>query len=94
MLHFPVPERLTVWGLVIALSLIFSTATRLPFAVGVNVILTVQLLPAASVVPQVVADWAKSPAFAPVNVLPDILRVVGRLFLIVTIFAALLVPTL
>lgn len=54
--HFPVPERLTVCGLVAALSAISSTAARLPFAVGVNVTLTVQLLPAASVVPQVVAD--------------------------------------
>ena len=91
--HLPVPERLAVWGLVIALSATSSTATRVPFAVGVNVILTVQFALAASVVPQVVADWAKSPAFAPVNVMPEIVRVVLRLFLTVIFFAVLVVPT-
>jgi len=91
--HFPVPERLTVWGLVIALSATSSTAARAPFAVGLNVTLTVHFAPAAKVAPQVVADWLKSPAFVPVNVLPDIVRAVGRLFLIVTIFAVLVVPT-
>ncbi len=93
LVHLPVPERLAVWGLVIALSATSNTATRAPFAVGVNVILTAQLAPAASVVPQVIADWAKSPAFAPVNVMPEIVRVVLRLFLTVIFFAVLVVPT-
>ena len=75
------------------MSAISSTATRVPFAVGLNVMLTVHFAPAAKVAPQVVADCPKSPALAPVNELPDIVRVVERLFLMVTIFAALVVPT-
>lgn len=78
--YFPVPERLTICGLVMALSAMFSTATRVPVAVGLNMTLTVQLVPAARVEPQVEADWEKSSEFAPVNVSPNIVRVVGRLF--------------
>lgn len=65
----------------------------MPFALGVKVILTVQLAPAAKVVPQVVADWAKSPALAPVTVMLEIVNVVLRLFLTVTFFGGLVVPT-
>jgi len=92
-IHFPFPERLTVWGLVLALSETSSTATREPFAVGVNVMPTVQLAPAASVGPQVFTDWPKSPGFVPVKVIPEIVKVVGRLFLTVIFFAGLVVPT-
>jgi hypothetical protein len=62
-------------------------------AVGVNVTLTVQLASAAKVARQVVADSAKSPAFAPVKVRLDIVSAVVRLFLMVTFFAALVDPT-
>ena len=44
----PVPERLTVWGLPAALSVIVSAAERLPLADGVNATLMAQLEPAAS----------------------------------------------
>src|ERR1700685_469717 len=57
-IHFPMPERLTVWGLVIALSAISMVAKRVPFAVGLNSMLTVQLVDAAKIDPQVVADCA------------------------------------
>ena len=51
----PVPERLTVWGLPLALSVMLSEAVRLPLAVGLKVTLTVQLAPAATELPQVLA---------------------------------------
>jgi hypothetical protein len=47
-----VPLSATVWGLFGALSLIVIVPDRVPDAVGVNVTLTVQLLPAASEPPQ------------------------------------------
>lgn len=77
----------------IALSETFRAATRAPFAAGENVTLIVQLALTAKVVPQVAATWAKSPAFAPVNVMLEIVKVVLRLFLTVIVFAGLVVPT-
>ena len=44
----PVPERLTVWGLPVALSVMARAAARLPLAEGVKVTLMVQLAPAAT----------------------------------------------
>jgi len=49
----PVPAKLTVCGLPLALSVIVSDALREPAAVGVNVTLMVQLAPAKTVLPQV-----------------------------------------
>jgi len=48
-----VPVRLTVCGLPVALSVMVTEAVRLPGAVGVNVTLMVQLLPANTELPQV-----------------------------------------
>ena len=48
----PVPERLTVWGLLAALSVMVREATRPPLAAGVKVTLMVQLAPAATELPQ------------------------------------------
>jgi hypothetical protein len=61
----PVPERATVWGLPLALSVILSEAARLPLAVGVKVTLIVQFAAAVTELPQVLV-WAKSLALAPV----------------------------
>jgi len=47
-----VPESGTVCGLFAALSVIVRAPVRAPSCSGVKVILIVQLLPAASVVPQ------------------------------------------
>ena len=55
--------------------------------------LTVQLAPAASTVPHVVALCIKSPGFAPPKVMLEMVNAVGRLFLIVTFLLALVVPT-
>ena len=60
----PVPVRLTLWGLPVALSLMASEAARLPGAEGVKVTLIVQLAPAATEMPQLLV-WTKSLAFAP-----------------------------
>lgn len=49
----PVPVRLTLCGLLEALSVRATVAERAPVAVGANVTLIVQLLPAATGVPQV-----------------------------------------
>jgi len=89
----PVPDRLTVWGLPLALSVMLTEAVRLPLAVGVKVTLMVQLPPAATELPQVLV-WAKSLALVPaittlvrVKVaLPSLLRVADR--------GALVLPTL
>ena len=48
----PVPERLTDWGLPVALSATARAAPRLPAAEGVKVMLMVQLAPAATDMPQ------------------------------------------
>ena len=60
----PVPERLTVWGLPLALSVMARVAARVPLVKGVKVTLRVQLAPAATLEPQLLV-WAKSPVFEP-----------------------------
>ena len=49
----PVPERLTVCGLPLALSVMLTEAVRLPLAAGVKVTLMVQLPLAATELPHV-----------------------------------------
>jgi len=49
----PVPKRLTVCGLPLALSVMLTAAVRLPLAEGMNVTLIVQLAPGATELPQV-----------------------------------------
>ena len=48
----PVPLKLAVCGLLLALSATVTVAVMLPVVVGLNVTLMVQLLPAASEAPQ------------------------------------------
>ena len=62
----PVPVRVTLWGLPLALSVMVTDAVRLPLAAGVKVRLMVQLAPAATELPQVLV-WAKSLALVPVT---------------------------
>ena len=57
---FPIPETEIVCGLLPALSVIVTEPKRLPDAVGVNVTLMVQLVPAATLVGQLLS-CAKSP---------------------------------
>lgn len=83
------PDRLTVCGLLSALSLTFSIPVAAPVFVGENVTLIVQLPMLFSVVPQVVPETANGPVVE--YEMP--VRVVGRLFFRVTFLAALVVPT-
>ena len=80
-------------GLVTALSFTVNIPVRVPVAVGAKAMLTVQLAPAPSVAPQVVAVCLKSPAFVPPIVTLEIVSVVASTFLIVTFLLALVAPT-
>jgi len=60
----PVPVKVALCGLPLALSETLTVPVRLPMAAGVKVTLIVQLPPAATEVPQVLV-WAKSLAFVP-----------------------------
>jgi hypothetical protein len=71
---------------------IVTAATRLPAAVGLNVTLIVQLLPAATLAPHVLLS-AKSPAFVPVTPMLVIARLLPPVLLSVTVCAALVLPT-
>ena len=78
----PVPERLSDWGLPVALSVMARAAARLPAAEGVKVTLIVQEAPAATLDPQLLV-WEKSLALAPKtatllmfkDALPELVRV-------------------
>ena len=59
----PVPVRLTVWVVGLALSVMVTVPVRVPLAVGLKVTLRVQLEPAARLEPQVWV-WEKSPLAA------------------------------
>jgi hypothetical protein len=88
----PVPERLTVCGLPLALSVMLTEAVRLPLADGVNVTLIGQLPPAAAELPQVLVS-EKSLAFVPVTVMLVMLKAALPVLLRVTVCAALVIPT-
>jgi hypothetical protein len=89
----PVPLKLTICGLPLALSVRVRPPERLPVAVGVNVTLITQLLPGGTgvLVLQLVplAATAKSP------VTPMLVKLKDAVPLLVTVtaLAALVVPT-
>ena len=87
----PVPERLTVCGLPLALSVMVTEAVRLPLAEGMNVTLIVQLAPAATLAPQLLV-CAKSLELAPVSAMLVMFSVVPPLFVSVAAWALLVVP--
>ena len=89
----PVPVRATCCGLVGSVSATCRVAFRVPAAEGVKVTLTVQLEPGDRLEAQVVA-WVKSDAFVPASEIAMLLSVVVPMFLSVTIWATLVVPTL
>jgi hypothetical protein len=73
----PVPVRLTVCGLLEALSVKFSEALRLPVAEGVKVTLTAQVALRITVAPEQVSSLlAKSLAFVPPIVTVEKIRAV------------------
>ena len=87
-LEAPVPVSDTFCGLLEAESVSVSVPVRVPPAVGVKVTLTVQLAPAARLLPQLLL-CEKSPfVVMELNVTAPAVSLVA-----VTVFAALLVPT-
>jgi hypothetical protein len=69
-----------------------TAAVRFPVAVGVNVTVIVQLAPAAILLPQVLVS-AKSPAFVPVMLIAVKFNWAVSIFVKVTVFGGLVVPT-
>jgi hypothetical protein len=64
----PVPDKATVWGLPVALSVIVSAPVREPAAVGLNVTLMLQTPLAEMEVPQVLVSRKSPVAAIPENV--------------------------
>jgi hypothetical protein len=85
----PVPVRLEVCGLLLALSATLNFPVLVPVAVGLNTTLMVQLVLAARLVVQVVAETLKSP-LVEITMLSS---VTFCLLVRVNTFAGLLVPT-
>ena len=69
----PVPVRLAVCGLPLALSVTVKVPERVPLAAGVNVTLMVQLELAASELPQLLV-WPKSALLVPVTAMLEMLK--------------------
>ena len=88
----PVPVSATVWGEPVTSSATLIAATKLPADGGVKVTEIVQLLPAESMLVQVVVS-AKALAFVPVMVMPEMLSGAVPLLVIVTGCAVLVTPT-
>jgi len=84
----PVPDRLTVWGPVMALSLNVNVPVAEPTVAGEKVTPTVQLAPAAMLVPQVLLATANGPLAA----MLVMLSVLACLLVNVTVLAALVLP--
>jgi len=91
-MEVPVPERLTDWGLPVALSVMARAALRLPLAVGVKVTLRVQFDPAARELPQLLV-WAKSPALEPKTATLVRVKVALPVLVRVTDLVELVMPT-
>ena len=82
----------TVCGLTGSESLILSVPVRVPTAVGLNLTPIVQEAPRARLDPQLLV-CEKSPLFVPVMVIPEMLMAVLPRFVMVTLVAPLVVPT-
>jgi hypothetical protein len=83
----PVPDRLATWGLLPALSIIVSVPILLPVTEGLNATLMLHVLPAGTLVPQLLVS-AKSPAAATLVISSGVFRLLVN----VTTLAALVVP--
>jgi len=91
----PVPVTAKDCGLPSALSLTVTMAFRVPTAEGAKVTLMVQLAPVATVLGETgqLLDWLKSPLFAPLTVMTEIVNGEPPLLVKVTVWAVLVVPT-
>jgi len=88
----PLPLNAAACGLPLALSVTATPALRVPVAVGLNVTLIVQLVPAARLAPQVWV-WVKSPLLVPVMAMPLMLSAALPALERVIDCATLLAPT-
>ena len=88
----PVPLTPKACGLVLALSVMLTEAERAPVAVGLKVTLMVQVLPAATGLPQVLV-WAKSAGFVPATTTLLIFKVMLPVLVRVTLWTELVEPT-
>jgi len=88
----PVPDRDTVCGLPVALSVILSVAERLPATVGVKVTVIMVLPPGVTVIGVVAEVKLKSPGLAPVTATELMIRFPLPEFVTVTP-SGMLVPT-
>jgi len=88
----PVPVRVIVCGELITSSGIVTEAVNGPWAVGVKCPWMVQLVPAATVVPQLLAK-TKEEAFAPVTTIGEMGSDTALLFVRVTDWETLATPT-
>jgi hypothetical protein len=84
----PVPDKATVCGLLLAVSVNVSVALRAPMAVGANVTETVQLAPAANVLGQLEVTGKSARLLVTLVIEKD----VDWLFVRVTVWDALVVP--
>ena len=89
----PVPVRVMVCGVPVALSAIDRLALSVPVAAGLNSTETVQLAPAARVELQVVADLRKELTLVPAIVSEVRVTEPVPVFLIVTVCAAVVEPS-
>ena len=88
----PVPVKLTICGLALALSVKLSEALKLPIEDGVNVTLTVQVLLGVTVAPvQLSALMAKSLTFVPLIVTDEMVRLAVPVLVTVSGWAGLVV---
>lgn len=71
--YLPRPVKLTICGLSVALSLMASVPVCVCFLSGAKVTASVQLLPAASVLPQVLLAMANGPVTAMPEMVADTL---------------------
>jgi hypothetical protein len=88
----PAPVSVTVWGDPVASSVTEIVVVKLAAETGVKVAEIVQVLPAASVVPQLVVS-AKSDVLAPESVMPEMFRTALPVFDSVVDMAVAVEPT-
>ena len=89
----PAPIRGTFWGLLIALSVKTTAAVLLPMAVGLKITATVQLDPAAKLLPQELVEMRKSALFVPVTLMLVIVKRTLPRLVTFTFLGALPTPT-
>lgn len=89
----PVPVRLTIWGLSVALSVKVSIADSAACVAGVNVTLTVQVFPAATIAPlHVLEPTVKSARSLPFSTTLLMVKDVAPVLVIVSVLGLLVVP--